>query len=56
LGQRDQVASLLSTVDVVIYASGSEAILERLPERVRVIELRHAPEPDSVNRLRVLLA
>ena len=56
LGQEEQVAALLADVDVVIYASGSEAILERLPEGVRAIELRHAPEPDSVNRLRLLVA
>ena len=34
LGQEEQVAALLADVDVVIYASGSEAILERLPEGV----------------------
>jgi hypothetical protein len=56
LGQEEQVAALLADVDVVIYASGSEAILERLPDGVRAIELRHAPEPDSVNRLRLLVA
>jgi DNA-binding transcriptional regulator YhcF (GntR family) len=56
LGQHEHIAALLANVDVVIYASGSEAILERLPERVRAIELRHAPEPDSVNRLRLLVA
>lgn len=56
LGQEERIASLLAGVDVVIYASGSEAILERLPAGVRAIELRHAPEPDSVNRLRVYLA
>lgn len=56
LGQDERIAALLAGVDVVIYASGSEAILERLPTHVRAIELRHAPEPDSVNRLRLFLA
>jgi DNA-binding transcriptional regulator YhcF (GntR family) len=56
LAQEEQIAALLADVDMVIYASGSEAILERLPEGVRAIELRHAPEPDSVNRLRLLVA
>jgi len=55
LGQDERIAALLAEVDVVIYASGSEAILERLPAHVRAIELRHAPEPDSVNRLRLFL-
>jgi DNA-binding transcriptional regulator YhcF (GntR family) len=56
LGQEEHVAALLADADVVIYASGSEAILERLPAGVRAIELRHVPEPDSVNRLRLLVA
>lgn len=55
LGQDERIAALLAGVDVVIYASGSEAILEHLPADVRAIELRHAPEPDSVNRLRLFL-
>jgi len=56
LGQDERITTLLAGVDVVIYASGSEAILEHLPVDVRAIELRHAPEPDSVNRLRRFLA
>jgi DNA-binding transcriptional regulator YhcF (GntR family) len=56
LGQDERIATLLTGVDVVIYASGSETILERIPDGVRAIELRHAPEPDSVNRLRLLIA
>ncbi len=55
LGQDERIAALLADVDVVVYASGSEAILERLPAEGRAIELRHSPEPDSVNRLRLFL-
>ena len=55
LGQDERIAALLAAVDVVIFASGSEPILEHLPAEVRAIELRHGPEPDSVNRLRLFL-
>ncbi len=53
--QKDRVKSLLGRIDVLVYASGSEAVLDWLPPGVQAIELRHAPEPDSVNRLRPLL-
>jgi DNA-binding transcriptional regulator YhcF (GntR family) len=56
LGQDDRIAEMLSQVDVLVYASGSEAIGERLPDQVGAIEYRHSPEPDSVNRLRPLLS
>jgi hypothetical protein len=56
IAQEDRVRSLLGKIDVLIYASGSEAVLDWLPPNVEAIELRHAPEPDSVNRLRPLLA
>ncbi len=50
-----RVRSMLEKIDVVIYASGSERVLEWLPPDVQAIEFRHAPDPDSVNRLRPLL-
>jgi DNA-binding transcriptional regulator YhcF (GntR family) len=56
IAQEDRVKSLLGKIDVLVYASGSEAVLDWLPPNVEAIELRHAPEPDSVNRLRPLLA
>lgn len=56
IAQQDRVKNLLGKIDVLVYASGSEAVLDWLPPRVEAIELRHAPEPDSVNRLRPLLA
>jgi DNA-binding transcriptional regulator YhcF (GntR family) len=56
LGQDRRIDEILAQIDVLIYASGSEAVCERLPQRVQAIEYRHSPEPDSVNRLRPVLA
>ncbi len=55
LGQDNQIGELLTQIDVLVYASGSEAVLDRVPERVRPIELRHSLDPDSVRRLRPFL-
>jgi DNA-binding transcriptional regulator YhcF (GntR family) len=55
LGQDSQLVELLAQIDVLVYASGSEEILDRVPERVRSIELRHSLDPDSVRRLRPFL-
>ena len=55
LGQNDRLTELLAQIDVLVYASGSEEVLDRVPERVRAIELRHSLDPDSVRRLRPFL-
>lgn len=55
LGQNGQFEDLLARIDVLVYASGSEEVLGRVPERVRTIELRHSLDPDSVRRLRPFL-
>ena len=55
---RDQVAEikqLLQQIDVLVYHTGCEAILEWVPPHVETIEYLHSPEPDSVARLRPLL-
>lgn len=55
---RDQVPEikkLLSNIDVLVYHTGCETILEWLPAHVEAIEYLHSPEPDSVARLRPLL-
>jgi len=36
--------------DVVVYASGADAILDALPAGVRAIEYRHEPDPHMVER------
>lgn len=51
LGQDDRIREMMSRIDVLVYASGSESILQWVPERVAIIEFRHTPEPDSVRRL-----
>jgi DNA-binding transcriptional regulator YhcF (GntR family) len=56
ISQQDRVKHLLGRIDVLVYASGSESVLDWLSPSVEAIELRYAPEPDSVNRLRALLA
>ncbi len=56
LNQEEQIRHMLTQVDVVVYASGSERILEWVPQHVRAIEYQYQPEPDSVNRLRPLIA
>jgi hypothetical protein len=56
LEQEESVRELLRNVDVVVYASGSERIREWLPEGVQAFEYRHAPDADSLNRLRSLVA
>ncbi len=56
LGQANRIAKLFDQIDVLVYASGSKALLDLIPETVRAIELRHSPEPDSVHRLRPFVA
>jgi DNA-binding transcriptional regulator YhcF (GntR family) len=50
-----QVKSLLLKIDVLLYASGSEEILEWVPPSVETIEYLHEPVIESVNRLRSFL-
>lgn len=54
-GQEKQIKALLAQVDVVVYNTGCEALLDWLPPGVTAIEYLHCPEPDSVSRLRPLL-
>jgi hypothetical protein len=56
LGQEEAVREMLQQVDIVVYASGSDRIREWLPEGVQAFEYRHAPDADSLNRLRSLFA
>jgi DNA-binding transcriptional regulator YhcF (GntR family) len=56
LGQTEQIKEMFSQIDVLLYASGSEAVLEYLPADVSAIEFLHTPVPESLNRLRSYLS
>ncbi|MBI1775411.1 MAG: GntR family transcriptional regulator [Proteobacteria bacterium] len=47
----DELASLLARVDVVVYSTGAEAVLDLLPERVRAFEYRHTPDPNEIDQV-----
>lgn len=54
----DDVVTLrkaLRQAEAVIYATGSEAVLDMIPPEVEAIEYLHAPDPVSVERLRPLI-
>jgi len=55
LGQTEQIKEMFNQIDVLLYASGSEEVLEYLPAHVRSIEFLHSPVPESLNRLRPFL-
>ena len=46
----ESLERLKRTCDVIVYATGSERILEGLNDRVRTFEYRHMPDPRSVER------
>lgn len=50
LEDRESVEQLIRNCNVIVYATGSESILEGLPERIRAFEYRHLPDPRSVER------
>ncbi len=53
----DDLASRLAGHDVVVYATGAEAVLERLPQGALAFEYRHSPDPGDIDRIvRPLLA
>jgi len=54
-GQDDVIREMMSKIDVLIYASGSEDLLRNLPANIEAIELLHEPVQQSVNRLRTFI-
>lgn len=43
-----ELTDLLAWSEVIVYATGSEAVVEAVPKGVDTFEYRHAPEPRSV--------
>jgi DNA-binding transcriptional regulator YhcF (GntR family) len=52
----DRVKRMLPEIDVLIYATGSEKVLEVLPDNLIAFEFLHKPKLESVNRLRILFS
>jgi DNA-binding transcriptional regulator YhcF (GntR family) len=44
------LAERLAIADLVVFATGAEAVLARLPPRVASLEYRHAPDPSDIER------
>ncbi len=40
----------LAAYDVVVYATGAEAVLDRLPRGLVALEYRHSPDPGDIDR------
>jgi DNA-binding transcriptional regulator YhcF (GntR family) len=55
LSDAARVRAVLAEADTVVFASGSEAALARLPRDKPAIEYLHTPEPNSVEAVRPLL-
>lgn len=53
--QTDRIKEMLKQIDVLIYASGSEKVLDWAPDAVQAFEFLHTPKAESVNRLRAIL-
>lgn len=45
------LAARLAGHDVAVYATGAEAVLDRLPRGLAAIEYRHSPDPGDLDRL-----
>jgi hypothetical protein len=43
--------AFLTTIDVAVYASGAESIIDRLAPGRQAIEYRHVPDPQSVRQV-----
>lgn len=56
LGDGAATHGVVTRAAVVIYASGSEAVLADLPHTTPAIEYLHTPEPSSIEPVRTLLA
>ena len=46
-----EVEPLLEAVGVIVYATGAEAVLDRLRAGTLAIEYRHIPDPADIERV-----
>jgi hypothetical protein len=51
----ENIEQLLATPDVVVFASGAEAILSSLKPGITAIEYRHTPDPTDIERVLIPL-
>ncbi len=50
LADDPELKAFLGRVDVVVYATGAEAVLDLVPQNARSIEYRHVPDPHAIQR------
>lgn len=50
LEDKDVITQMVSGCEVIVYATGSESVASGMPERLRIFEYRHVPDPRSVER------
>jgi len=55
ISQEELVKDMLTEIDVLIYASGSDIVKEWAPKDLELFEFLHAPNPESISRLKPLL-
>ena len=55
ISQEELVKDMLTEIDVLIYASGSDIVKEWAPKDLEMFEFLHAPNPESISRLKPLL-
>ncbi len=44
------LGAVLASADIVVYSTGAEALLDRLPKGFPALEYRHSPDPSDVER------
>lgn len=44
----DRMVNVIAHSDVLVYATGSEGVMEGLTDHVRVLEYRHTPDPNHI--------
>ncbi len=55
VSKESDAQEVISNIDVLVYASGSEKALEWIPSGMPAFEFLHTPKPSSVHRIRAML-